>query len=164
MKATHILYLLIIALFSACSEDSINTILEDFCNIKPEGWECEIIENNFNENDIPKNTKDPIAIIKYRNMSREFSSFGQEVYPSLTLDIYPIKDKKELIEFIGSQMIFSWCIPTYYGESRDLFVITSPCFINSGSFTEEADSCINDLHKSLENILDKKDYNFSGNN
>jgi len=160
MKSTQCLYIFFIVLLSACGEGNIDSSLEDFCKIKPVGWECEIIENDFNENDIPKNTKDPIAIIKYRNTSREFSSFGQEVYPSLTLDIYSIKDKKELIDLITTQMMFSWCIPTYYGESRDFFVITSPCFINYGTFTEEADSCIIDLHKSLENILIKKDYSF----
>lgn len=155
MKASQILLLITVVFLSGCGEERINTSLEEFCKVKPEGWECEIIENNFNGNDIPKNTKDPLAIIKYRNTSREFSSFGQEIYPSLILDIYPKKDKKELIDLISSQMMFSWCIPTYYGESRDFVVITSPCFINHGTFTEEADSCINDLHKSLENILIK---------
>ncbi len=160
MKTIKILFIIIIVLLSACGKDNINTSLEDFCNVKPEGWECEIIENNFNENDIPKNTKDPIAIIKYRNLSREFTRFGQDVYPSLILDLYSIKDKRELKKFISSQLMYSWCIPTYYGENRDFFVITSPCFINYGSFTEEADSSIIDLHNSLENILSKKDYGF----
>jgi len=159
-KYIQVVFLVIIVFLSACAEKSSNTALEEFCKVIPEGWECEIIEDDFNENDIPKNTQDPIAIVKYHNTSREFTSFGQTVYPSLTLDIYPIKDKRELVKFITSQMMYSWCIPTYYGESSDFFVITSPCFINYGTFTEKADSCINDLHVALETILEKKDYKF----
>ena len=149
------LIIIIIHLLS-CEEHENDLALEVFCTVKPNGWECEIIQSDFDVNDFPRNAEKPITIIKYKNLTREFTSYNDtKVNPSLILDLYAIKQKDDLTDFIISQQMYSWCIPIYYGETKDYFIMTSPCFINSGSFTEEADSCISDLHKSLESILTK---------
>jgi len=166
MKFKYLLLPLIVILipFLSCEKDAKNPTLEDFCNVKPDGWDCEIIQDYFDINDYPKNSDKPVAIIKYKNLNREFVSFADtKLNPSLILDFYSIKQKQELIDFIKSQQMYSWCIPIYYGETKDFFILTSPCFINNGSFTDEADSCISDLHKSLESIITKNDYDFFGN-
>ncbi|NJM15974.1 MAG: hypothetical protein HC896_11945 [Bacteroidales bacterium] len=75
------------------------------------------------------------------------------------MDIYPISIKDELVRFIRSQQMFSWCIPVYFGETKDYFVITSPCFKNSGVFTNEANATIDDLYKALYKFMVKKNYN-----
>jgi hypothetical protein len=80
------------------------------------------------------------------------------INPSLVLDLYPVSKKEELIQFLKSQQIFSWCIPEYFGETEEYFIITSPCFINSGTFTSEADSSIIDLYKALSEIIKVKKY------
>lgn len=150
---------LLLTLFS-CEKELMNTKIEDFCSVKPDGWDCEIIESKFNPNDIPQNADTPIAIIKYYNSNREFDGIGQSnVNPSLTLNLYPIDKKDDLINFIKSQQIFSWCIPIYFGETRDYFIITSPCFKNSGIFTENANSNIADLYSALDRIIIKREYN-----
>jgi len=150
-------FVLLLTLF-ACNDDIPNTKLEDFDSIKPDGWECEIIESNFNPTDIPQNTDTPIAIIKYTNTKNEFEYFAETViHPSLILDIYPIGKKTELLDLIKSQQLFSWCIPIYFGETRDYFIITSPCFTNSGLFTEEANKSIADLYAALDKIIIKKE-------
>jgi hypothetical protein len=64
---------------------------------------------------------------------------------------------------IESQQIYSWCIPIYYGETKDYFILTSPCFINGGNFTEQADSSIVDLQNALNTVITKKNYDFIGN-
>ncbi len=156
MKTIKILLGLIIILILSfsCKKDEKNPTLEEFCNIIPEGWNCEIIQDNFDINDIPGNADNPIAIIKYRNLHIEFTKINDtKINPSLILDFYSIKQKQKLIDLIKSQQMYSWCIPIYYGETDDYFILTSPCFINNGIFTEEADSCISDLHKSLKNII-----------
>jgi hypothetical protein len=151
-------------IFSSCEKSEQHATFEDFCKVKPDGWECEIIENNFSLNDIPKNADIPIAIIKFTNPSREFDGFSDSIVnPSLTIDFYVINKKQELLNFIKSQQIFSWCIPIYYGETDDYFILTSPCFINGGSFTEEANSSISDLHEALKSIMTIKDYAELGN-
>ena len=159
MKTRHLLMIIFLIPFISCKKEGENPTLEDFCHVKPDSWECVIIQDNFDLNDIPKNANNPLAIIKYKNLSREFAWFsGVKVNPSLTLDFYSIKQKQELIDFIKSQRFYSWCIPMYYGETDDFFILTSPCFINNGSFTDDAESCIRDLHESLGKILTKNNY------
>jgi hypothetical protein len=145
----------------SCIKDNNNPDLEQFCSVAKTGWECLLFKNDFSPGDIPRNADKPVAIIKYKNPSREFTiSDNIKVNPSLTLDFYSIKQKEALIGFIKSQLMYSWCIPVYYGETKDFFILTSPCFINSGIFTAKADSSISDLHKALEKIIIKKDYGF----
>ncbi len=150
-------------LFNRCDKNEPNPVLDDFCTVAPAGWDCEIIQENFNMNNIPKNAEQPIAIIKYINRDKKFTSFGStEVNPSLILNFYPISKKEELIRFIRSQQIFSWCIPVYYGETKAYCITTSPCFINGGSFTSEANSAITDLQTALKSLISVKNYDFAG--
>ena len=154
-----ILVVFMLMIFSSCEKSEQHATFEDFCKVKPNGWECEIIENNFSINDIPNNADIPSAIIKFTNPNRKFTGFSDSIInPSLTIDFYTINKKQALLNFIKSQQIFSWCIPTYYGETDDYFIITSPCFINGGSFTDEANSSIRDLHEALKSIITIKDY------
>jgi hypothetical protein len=119
----------------------------------------DIVKDNRNNRALPSDR----PIIKYKNPDREFSGFTEETLnPSLILDFYPIKNKPELIEFIKSQQMYSWCIPQYYGETNDYFILTSPCFINEGTFTDQANSTINDLHDALRSIISVNDYDFIG--
>jgi len=162
MKTYKFLFLIIYISFLllSCEKEEKNPTLNDFCNIKPTGWDCEIIQNDFDKNDIPQNAKEPIAVVKYKNTNRELIHLsGAMFYPSLILDLYPIAQKRELIDLIKSQQIYSWCIPIYYGETKDYFILTSPCFINAGTFTEQADSSINDLHNAINKIITKNNYN-----
>lgn len=155
-----VIFVLLLTLFS-CEKDIVDTKLEDFCNVKPGGWDCELIQSNFNSNDIPQNVDTPLAIVKYFNASREFEGIGQiNVNPSLILNFFPINQKDNLVKLIKSQEIYSSCIPIYFGETKDFFIITSPCFKNSGIFTENANSNIVDLYAALDKIIIKRDYNF----
>jgi hypothetical protein len=165
MKILFQLFVVIVffALFIRCDKNETNPGLDDFCAVAPAGWDCEIIQGNFNPNEIPKNAEQPMAIIKYFNRDKKFISFGTAmVNPSLILQVYPIAKKEELIRFIRSQQIFSWCIPIYYGETKAYFITTSPCFINGGSFTSEANLAIEDLHTALKSLITVVDYNFAG--
>ncbi len=158
-----LIVIILVSLVHTSCENITDPTLEDFCAIVPNDWDCEIIKDDFSKNDIPKNAENPVVILKYKNLNREFTRYvDTKVNPSLTLDIYSIRQKKELIDFIKSQQLYSWCIPSYYGETKDYFILTSPCFINGGCFTDEANACINDLHAALDKIIDKKEYNFNG--
>jgi|GEM_PF-2344134 len=158
MKTMHLLFIFFMVV-SSCERDDNKDSLDEFCSVIPNGWECEIITDNFSKEDLPKNASKPLAIVKYKNPTREFLRYpDRSINPSLTLILYPIKQKRELIEFIKSQLIYSWCIPSYYGETKDYFVLTSPCFINNGAFTDEANSLILDLHNSLKSIIETREY------
>lgn len=165
MKTLYHLFAITVfsTLFVCCYKNEPNPGLDDFCTAAPAGWDCEIIQENFNLNDIPRNADQPMAIIKYINRDKKFTSFGStEVNPSLILNFYPISKKEELIRFIRSQQIFSWCIPVYYGETKAYFITTSPCFINGGSFSSEANSAITDLQTALKSLITVMNYDFIG--
>lgn len=154
IKNSVLLLAAILISSTSCEKDDINPELGKFCNGKPYGWDCEIIQRDFDSSDIPENAGNPLAIIKYRNPFKEFAAYvGTKVNPSLTLDFYSIEQKNELIDFIDSQQMYSWCIPIFFGETKDYFIMSSPCFINSGSFTEESDSCISDLYDFLGGLM-----------
>jgi hypothetical protein len=163
MKTKSLLLILVMTsiVFLSHAQDKKVSDFDKFCNIKPDGWECQIIKDNFDINDIPRNAATPLAIVKYNNPNREFDGCGigeTNLIPSLILDFYPINRKQELLKLIKSQRYYSHCIPIYYGETEDYFIITSPCFKNNGTFTEEANSMIEDLYKALDSIIIKRDY------
>ena len=164
MKPVPLQLLCVFLIALSCKNAPRNPTLKDFCMVKPRGWNCEIIEGNFNTADYPESAGYPLAIIKYQNLDKEFVMFrDKKLNPSLILAIYAIHQKIELIDLRRSQPANTWCIPIYYGETNDFFIITSPCLINNGSDTDEAEFCISDLQYALESIISIHDYNFLGN-
>lgn len=152
-----LLFLVLICTSAFYCSDEYHPTLEDFCSIAPLEWECEIIKDNFNTNDIPQNMDLPIAIIKYKIQDRGFIGYSnKKITPSLTLDFYPIAKKNELISFIKSQRMYSWCIPIYYGETKDFVIITSPCFNNFKHLSDEVNASINNLQNGLKKLMIQK--------
>jgi len=149
--------LLILLLASSCQERNLTESLDEFCAIAPEGWECEIITADFSVADIPRDAPEPLAIVKYANPDREFEFVGDTVTASLVLDLYPAGDKRELENLIADQAMYSWCIPIYFGKNSDFYILTSPCFRNSGSYTDDANASIEDLYEALGTIIDMKE-------
>ena len=146
---------------TSCEKQYSNADLDEFCSVVPAGWDCQITFDGFNPQDIPASSGQPYAMIYFNNLNRSFlNSEEREEHPSLILNFYPIQQKSSLIALIKSQQIYSWCIPSYYGETQDYFILTSPCFINGGCYTEEANASIEDLQLALESIISKVDYNF----
>lgn len=166
MKKTILLIsllLMFLLLFSSCETSLKNPSLDVFSTLAPSGWTCEIVLSDFNPNDIPKNANQPLAIIKYVNTERTYEWAGHtQIHPSLTLDFYPIEQKQELVEFIKSQQMYSWCIPEYFGETNRYFILTSPCFKNNGVFTDDANKSVDDLHRALEKVITRKNYSLIG--
>ena len=69
------------------------------------------------------------------------------------LNVYS-EEKKELLDFIiESQQVASECIPIYYGEVKPYYIVTSPCVINNGDFTDDAQIQVMPLHKKFKDEL-----------
>lgn len=156
---TIILSIILLITLSSCEKEDKNPTLDDFCSVKPKNWDCSIVLKDFDKNEIPQNAPQPIGIIKYQNHNAEITGLSNTmVNPSLILDFYPINQKEALIDLIKSQQVYSWCIPIYYGETKDYFIVTSPCFINEGINTEQAESSLIELQKAINQIIEKKNY------
>lgn len=175
--------LIIAILISGCIQEVIKPrerLGDEILNIGeavPEGWNYTITQNfigevipdsgygkiiiqNSEEMEIPHGIGKPVAIVNFTNPNKEFEYYpgvktGKEYNPSLILYFYHIAEKQEIMEIVDEEKIYSWCIPIYFDETKEYIIVTSPCYINSGIFTEEAKSYYSPLEKSLKGYFDK---------
>lgn len=144
----------------------------------PEGWNYSITQNFIGEvipangygkiitqnseemTEIPHGLWKPVAIVNFVNPNKEIGYYSgvktdRKYNLSLRLYFYNITQKQEIMEIIDKEKIFSWCIPTYFNETKKYIIVTSPCYINSGIFTEEAINYYSPLEKSLKEYFNK---------
>lgn len=120
-------------LFKAKTGDnSINS----FCELIPAGWSCEILYT-YDSVLLPvdnrkKPVEEPLAIVKYSN-----DSLACVNNSSLFLFVYDIARKDALAEIISTSAHMSWCIPMFFGENENYYVITSPCYLSNTCWTHE---------------------------
>jgi hypothetical protein len=140
----------------AVPEGWIYTVTQDFIDeaIPASGY-SKVITQNSEEMAIPHGLKKPAAIVNFANPNKEIE-YNPDVItdkkynPSLRLYFYNIMEKQEIMEIIDREKIYSWCIPIYFDETKKYIIVTSPCYINSGIFTEEAKNYYSSLEKSLK--------------
>jgi hypothetical protein len=148
-----IIVLAFLLIFQSCKKDS-KLVNSDFCSVKPVGWDCEIYYSSSETIPIPQGVNEPKFILKFSNKADTFSTFySSKTYPFMLLYVYDISQKTELQKQISNQAMFSWCIPIFYGENKTYYVITSPCYINSGNFSDDANNTINSLHQALKRLF-----------
>jgi hypothetical protein len=164
IKAAFLIGLLWISIvfFSGCTQQSpshsINQGLgAEIMNIGqaiPQGWNYTIITQNLEEIPRPHGLWKPTAIVNFSNPSLTFEvAGGTYQHPSIWLFFYNISEKQEIIGVIINESVYSWCIPIYFNETQKYIIVTSPCYINSGVFTEEAQRYYTVLEKSLDDYF-----------
>lgn len=126
----------------------------------PEGWNYTIITQNLEEPERPHGLWQPVAIVNIANLNKEIEydqgvKNDKKYNPSLQLYFYNVTEKQEIMEIIDKERIYSWCIPIYFDETKKYIIVTSPCYINSGIFTEKAKNYYSPLEKSLKEYFDK---------
>ena len=173
-----------IVLFSGCVQEvnkkqSNEELGDEILNIGeavPEGWNYTITQNfvgevipasgygkiitqDSEEMTIPHGLGKPVAMVNFTNPTIELEvAVGEYRNPSLWLYFYNITEKQEIMGIIVNESIFSWCVPIYFNETNKYIIVTSPCYINSGVFTEEAQTYYTPLEKSLKEYFDKFKY------
>ena len=158
VKSKLLIIVTIILWITSCKKDSdrlYSNSLNSFCNKVPIGWNCDVYQYSFDSLPRPQGVKDPLAIVKYTNLAKTYVGINSEQFPTLYLLVYDISQKDELEEIIAKSIMFSWCIPIFYGENESYYVITSPCLINNGCFNCEANSLIYPLHMALKELFTK---------
>ena len=154
-----------IILISGCiNEEKTNEELGDeILNIGesiPEGWNYTIITQNLEETKRPHGLWEPVAIVNFTNLNKEIEYYpdiktDKKCNPSLQLYFYNIAEKQEILDIVAKERIYSWCIPIYFDETKKYIIVTSPCYINSGIFTEEAKYYYSKLENTLKEYFDK---------
>ena len=145
--------------FSGCMQQlilkpSTQKLGEEIMNIGaalPQGWTYKIITQHLEGMPRPHGLWDPIAVVNVTNPLLSFEvAGGVYQHPSLWLYFYNISEKHEILGIIANESIYSWCIPIYFNETRTYIIVTSPCYINGGVFTEEAQEYYSVIEKSLK--------------
>lgn len=175
----------LIVLFSGCVQEvtknqSKEELVDEILNIEeaiPEGWNYTITQNftgevipasgygkiitqNSAEMPIPHGLGKPAAIVNFTNPNIEIGYYpgvgtDRKYNPSLRIYFYNITEKKGIMQTIDREILRSYCVPIYFDETERYIIITSPCYINSGIFTEEAKNHYAPLEKSLKDYFDK---------
>jgi hypothetical protein len=136
------------------SKEGLGDEISNIGEAVPKGWNYAITQNS-EEVVIPHGLREPVAIVNFTNLNEEIEYYpdvktGKKHNPSLLLYFYNITEKKEIMETIDKEKIYSWCIPMYFDETKKYIIVTSPSYINNGIFTEEAINYYSPLEKSLK--------------
>lgn len=125
--------------------------LDQFSSAKPEGWSCQIFQNSFDSLPIPKGNngllENPLAVIKYSCDSVACSNLRP-----LYLQVYDISKKDTLEDIVEHSQMYSWCIPMFFGENEKYYIITSPCYLYNGCWTDEN---LNPLFQAIKGLFTK---------
>lgn len=143
----------------------------------PEGWNYSVTQNfrgevipasgfgkiitqNSEELTVHHGLWKPVAIVNFINPNKEIEYYqdvktDKKYNPSLQLNFYNVTEKQRIMEIIDEEKLYSWCVPVYFAETKKYIIVTSPCYINSGIFTEEAKNYYSPLEKSLKEYFDK---------
>jgi hypothetical protein len=153
-----------IILFSGCiqqssTESSNQELGLEILNIGeavPYGWNYSVFTQNLEEIPIPHGLWKPVAIVNFTNSAAYFEVADSDYrYLSLWFYFYNISEKQKIIGIIVNESIYSWCIPIYFNETNKYIIVTSPCYINSGVFTEETQNYYTFLEKSLKEYFNE---------
>jgi hypothetical protein len=165
MKEAKLLLTLlaIIVFLYACQKNSSDTVdtttlpqtaYDSFCIVKPSNWTCRIYQEGFDTLPKVQAVEKPLAVIKFEEPTKTLTFFSTlTIKPSLYLYVYDVAKRDTLEKIIKKQIIYSWCTPMFYGENAKYYVITSPCYINSGDFSTQANDLINPLHLSFKKVF-----------
>ncbi|OGN87228.1 MAG: hypothetical protein A2158_02535 [Chloroflexi bacterium RBG_13_46_14] len=130
--------------------------LMDIYGILPEGWEMElgIREGHMSP---PRGLDEPLFTLDFEDTENSFTipgdPTGTKISPNLRLYFYDIEEKESILEVIEQQEKYSWDIPQYYDESSRYIAVTSPVYINSGWYEEEAMTYYETLEQALKDFF-----------
>jgi len=128
MKTTTCLSAFLICLIIVSCKTKTNKFTDEICSIKPDNWECKVIESNFDSLPILNGLEKIKAIVEFR--SNDKSSTGP-----IFLFFYDISSKNDLEKIIQEKMKETNCVPLFFAENREFYVLTSSCYVNSSFFS-----------------------------
>jgi hypothetical protein len=119
----------------------------------PAGWEMRVIGQK-GAMETPHGLDEPVFRIDLVNHAVQFDDgAGRKIYPSLRLYFYEIAQRDTVLKAIENEKLYSWDIPDYFAETAEYIIVTSPLYINSGHFSEEAMGLFQPLQKALKDYF-----------
>ena len=132
----------------------------------PEGWSLTLIDEKGKMGH-PHGLEEPLFRIDFVNTNlavketdRIHGTNGISImHPNLRLHFHSRADRDKTLEIIRKENVYSWDIPTLFGETRDFMIVGSPAWYNESKagadHGEEANKAIEPLLGALQSYLDK---------
>ena len=122
----------------------------------PKGWQCSLIQEPGKMGHAT-GLDEPAFRLDFTNPKETFTDNWRSNamclhHPSLRLDFYPLAAKERILNTIDAERVHSGEIPTYYAETQDYILVTSPAWINEGYHSEEAQKLLAPLEQALRKL------------
>ncbi len=150
-------------LLAAFTGDSTNVepqVVRDIRAKLPAGWNCTFYKGK-DVKSVPHGLEKPVFQVVATNTNLSFVK--SEVprvtkrWPVIPLYFYRHSEKAGLMKIIERERLYSWNTPTYFGETDEFVVVTSPAFVNDGVFTPEARHALGSMWRVLRELIPKKE-------
>ncbi|MCP4583542.1 MAG: hypothetical protein GY839_18185 [candidate division Zixibacteria bacterium] len=125
----------------------------------PHGWKYTVVTDVGNKG-YPQGLDEPVFRVDFTNPVVLFNADtkrGINYNPSVKLYFYLIASKPDIMEAIKKYAYSSSYPPLYFGETAEYIVVTSPSYINSGVYSEEAIKAIRPLWFALREHIECKE-------
>ena len=146
-KSIYYLMLLVltILIITACQHNSgnirepkYNDFISGIHDVLPNGWEMVVIDQK-GAMEPPHGLEEPLFRIDFVDHTHQFvDEGGRAIFPSSRLYFYDIGNKDSIMQTIEAEAIYSWDIPEYFDETFEYIVVTSPLYVSSGHYSDEA--------------------------
>lgn len=142
-------------------------IVQDIRRQLPPDWECRF-EPGWDTKYVPAGLHIPYFVVVITNQKVVIHTHHHptrgplEKKPVIPLCFYKITEKPAVLRIIEEQRVFSWSIPTYFGETESHIVVTSPAWVNGGRYSFESRNSIRAPVTLLQTFIpDKEDQSFA---
>ena len=144
---------------------SAGSVAADVRKQLPEGWSLTLIEEKGKMGH-PHGLEEPLFRIDFVNTNLAVNETnrvnGTNVisirHPNLRLHFHSKAERDKTLEIIRKEEVYSWDIPTLFGETRDFMIIGSPAWFNKSKagadHGEEANKAIEPLLRTLRGYID----------
>jgi hypothetical protein len=135
----------------------------------PGGWSLTLIDEKGKMGH-PHGLEEPLFRIDFVNTNVAIQETRQmygtnatsSFHPNLRLHFHSQADREQTLKIIEKEKIFSWDIPTLFGETKDFVIVSSPMwhnrfqtdFASGGDFSAEANKALHPLLEALRKYVD----------
>jgi hypothetical protein len=146
-----------------------HSVAEEIQKELPEGWSLTLIDEKGKMGH-PHGLEEPLFRIDFINTNVVINEARQMngtnatslFHPNLRLHFHSQANRDEILKIIEKEKIFSWDIPTLFGETKDFVIVSSPMwhnrfdtgFASGGDFSAEANRALHPLLEALRKYVE----------
>jgi hypothetical protein len=132
------------------------SVAAEIQSVLPTGWSLTLIDEKGKMGH-PHGLEEPLFRIDFVNTNIVIQEVEKiygtnrvhELRPNLRLHFHSKVDREHTLAVIKKEQVYSWDIPTIFGETKEFIIVDSPAWYNGGNHGEEANRAMDPLLRSL---------------